>query len=201
MFAALAGLDHAGTAHLADEREAHVRQAREPVLPGLPLHLAYDVLKRIELVLIEAERLLHQRIALDKLGRSETHGNPRCLRVVLDQVRDAVDAAMQGAAIGSVGRAEVETTRTFAVTRDMHRVFHELPRPLVFGGGDGHDRNAQHALEQVDVDGAAVRGNLVHHVEGEHHGAIELHELHRKVEVALDVGGVDDVDEGVGLRL
>ena len=116
-------------------------------------------------------------------------------------MRDAVDAAMQGTAVGPVRRAEVEAARTLAVARDMHRVFHELSRPLVFGGGDGHDRNTQHAFEQVNVDRSAVRGDLVHHVEGEHHGAIELHELHRKVEVTLDVGGVDDVDEGIGLRL
>lgn len=32
------------------------------------------------------------------------------------------------------------------------------------------------------------------------HGAVELHKLHGEVEVALDIGGVDDIDDGIRAR-
>ena len=64
-------------------------------------------------------------------------------------------------------------------------------------GANGDNRHAHQALEQVDVYGAAVGGHLVHHVERDNHGAIELHKLQCQVQVTLDVGGVNDVDDGV----
>ena len=199
MLAAFPRLDHAAPARLADEGEAHIRQRGQAVLTRLLLHLGDDVLQRIELVLVERQRLADQLIALDQLGRGEAERNPRALGVVLDEMRDAVDAAVQGAAVRSAARrAEVQPTRALPMARDVQRVLDQLAGALVLRRRDGDDRDSQQALEEVDVDGPAVRGDLVHHVQRQHHGPVELHELHREIEVALDIRGVDDVDDRIG---
>ena len=161
------------------------------------------MLDAIELVFVEAERLDHEFIALDQFGCGKTHGNRRGLGVVFDEAADAVDTAVQRTVVGTrrVGRAEIDAPGALAVAGNVHRVLHELVDALVFSGGNGDDRHAEFAFELVDVDGAAIRRDLVHHVEGDDHGAVEFHELQRKIEVAFDVGGVDDVDDTVGLRV
>ena len=70
---------------------------------------------------------------------------------------------------------------------------------LVFHCRDGHHRQAQLSLHGVDAYRAPVVAHLVHHVQCQHHGHIELHELHGEIQVALDVGGIDDVDDALGV--
>ena len=82
-----------------------------------------------------------------------------------------------------VGRAEVLAHGRLLEPRHMQGVVHQLGRALVLGRRDGDDGDAQQLL------------HLVHHVEGQHHGHAQLHELHRQVQVALDVRGVHDVDD------
>ena len=48
------------------------------------------------------------------------------------------------------------------------------------------------------VDVVAVLLHLVHKVERYDHRPLQLQKLGGQVEVALNVGGVDDVDDGVG---
>ena len=40
---------------------------------------------------------------------------------------------------------------------------------------------------------------LVHHVQRQHHGHLQLQQLQGQVEVPLDVGGVHNVDDAVRL--
>ncbi len=64
---------------------------------------------------------------------------------------------------------------------------------------DRHDRQAEYRLHLVDIDGAAVAPDLIHHIEGQHHRDIEFHELHGEVEVALYIAGIHDVDDACRL--
>ena len=105
-----------------------------------------------------------------------------------------MDAAVHRAAVVLLA-AEVEPARTLLVLGHMDRMVHQFVHALVLGRRDGHHRDAQHGFHLVDADGAAVAAHLVHHVQGQHHGGIQLHELHRQVQVALDVGRVHDVDD------
>ena len=158
-----------------------------------------DVTHSVQLVLVEAERLGDELVALDELGRGKAHGNAHRLRVIVDEVDDCVDAAVQGAAVRSVGRAEVLPAGVVVVASNVDGVLHELVDALVLGGRDRNHGDAEGGFESVDVDGPAVLGDLVHHVERDDHGYVELHELEREVEISLDVGGVEDVDDRVGL--
>ena len=118
--------------------------------------------------------------------------------MVLNQVHDGVQAAVYRAA-RFVRIAEVHSAGTLLVVRDVQRVIDQLADALVFGRGDRYDRDPQHGLHLVDADGAAVGRHLVHHVQGKHHRHAQLHELHGEVEVAGEVGRVDDVDDAARL--
>ena len=65
-------------------------------------------------------------------------------------------------------------------------------------GGDGHDLAVECLREGGEVHHVAVLLEDVHHVDGDEHGDAELDELRGEVEVALEVGAVDDVQDGVG---
>ena len=106
-------------------------------------------------------------------------------------------AAVQGAVVRAVRRAEVHAARVLAEARHVQHVLHELGDALLARRGDGDHGDAERRLQAVHAHRAAVGRELVHHVEGEHHRPVELHELEREVEVALDVGGVHDVDDRV----
>ena len=56
-------------------------------------------------------------------------------------------------------------------------------------------------LHLVDEDAASVVAYLIHHVERQYHRCSKFHELHGEVEVALDVVGIHDVDDGLGFLL
>ena len=159
------------------------------------------MLDGVELVTVQMKCLGHQLIALNQLGRRKAHRDVGRRGMVLDKVGDAVNAAMQRAAVWTIGRAEVQATGALAEPRHVQSMFHQLADTLVAGSANGDNGHAQQALEQVDVHGAAVGRHLVHHVERDNHRAIELHKLQRQVQVTLDVGGVDDIDDGVGVLI
>ena len=77
----------------------------------------------------------------------------------------------------------------------MDSMPHNLVHTLVFHGTDGNDRNAENPLHSVDTNGSAITLHLVHHVESQHHRYVELHQLHGQIEVAFDVGCIDDIDD------
>ena len=193
VLAALAPAHHRLGAHLPDEAVAHVRQRRLPVGAHFALHLGDGVLHHVLLVFREVHLLQHGRVALHQLGGGKPHRHPGPLGVVLDEVADGVDAPVHRAG------AEVQPLGLFPVQRHLHGVLDELVDALVLGRRDGDDRDAQGLLQVVHMHRVAVGPHLVHHVQRQHHGDAQLDELQGQVEVALDVGGVHDVDDAVRL--
>ena len=70
---------------------------------------------------------------------------------------------------------------------------------LVLKSRDHHDRTTELLGELVRVDLVAVLLDQVGHVEGDDHGQAGLDNLKRQVQVALEVGGVDNLDDDIGL--
>ena len=141
-----------------------------------------------------ASRLDDVLVPLDELGGGEADRDAGLFRVVLDLVDHRVDAAVDRA-----GGAEVVHRGVHLVPGGLDGDLHQLVHALVLHGGDGHHRDAQGLGEPLDVDGAAAGGDLVHHVQGQHHGDPHLHQLEGQVQIPLDIGGVHDVDEAVRL--
>ena len=64
---------------------------------------------------------------------------------------------------------------------------------------DRNDGDPQHLFHLVDPDTAAVPAHLIHHVESQYHGNADLHQLHRQIQIALNVRGVHDVNDSPGM--
>lgn len=47
----------------------------------------------------------------------------------------------------------------------------------------------------VDADRTAVGPYLIHHIQRQDHGNSQLHELHGQVQIALNIRGVDNIDD------
>ena len=76
----------------------------------------------------------------------------------------------------------------------------EFGDALAGGGLHGDDGDAEALAEGGGVDGLLALGDDVDHVEDEDSGEAEFEDLGDEVEVALEVGGVDDADDAIGAR-
>ena len=193
---ALTAADHRFPADPLDKIIAHIRQGGVAVHAVLLLHLEDGMLHQLQLVLVQRQSLPDGGVVLDELGGGKTHRQAGLFRMVLDLHRHRMDAPVHRA-----GAAEVGDGGAALLPHGLHRPVDQLLDALVFGGGDGDHRDAQQAFHLLHVDGAAVGPDLVHHVQSQHHGGLALDELQGQVQVALDVGGVHDVDDAVRLSL
>ena len=75
----------------------------------------------------------------------------------------------------------------------------ELLDALVLKGRDHHDRATELLGQLFSVDLIAVLLDQVGHVEGNDHRQAGLDDLKRQVQIALEVGGIDNLDDDIGL--
>ena len=85
------------------------------------------------------------------------------------------------------------------IARRFIGALHQLLYALAAQGGDLHHRHAERLLQLFRVQPVAVLFDGVHHVQGDDDGDVYLHDLRREIEVAFEVGRVDDVDDAVRL--
>lgn len=140
----------------------------------------------------------YERIALGDLACGKTKRNAGLLSMILNEKHQAVQTAMYRPAM-IVSRTEIVDCRRLDKASGMQSVFNELFNALTPARRNRHNRNSQHRFHFIDANGTAVGSHLIHHVQGQNHGTAEFHELQREIHVALDVGGVDDVDDDVGV--
>ena len=153
------------------------------------------MLQHLLLILIKPQLIQDQLISLDNLAGRKAHRQARPIGVILDQMNDSVDAAVQRTRV-ILHVTEVLFQRPLLIMSDMNRVAHQLIDALILCRGDRNHRNPQHLFHPVDIDRAAVSAQLIHHIECNHHGNIHLQQLHREIEIALDVRRVHDIDDG-----
>ena len=186
------------SAYVVDKTETHIRDGGAAVQPAFGLHLQDDMLDHLFFILLQLQLVDDQRVALDHLVGGKAHRQPRAAGVVLDQVADGVDAAVHRASVLRFV-AEILPQGLFLIVRHVQRVVDQLLHAFVLGGGDRYHRHAQERLHLVYVHGAAVVGHFVHHVQRHNHGRVHFEQLHGEVQVALDVRGVRNVDDGARL--
>ena len=152
------------------------------------------MLQHLLFVLVQLQLLEDQLVPLDELAGRKAHRQPRALGVVLNEVADRVQAAVHRAAV-VVRVAEILAQRLFLKVGNMNGMPHQLVHALILCCGDRDHRNSQHGFHGIDVHGAAVAGHLVHHVQRHDHRAVHLQKLHGQIQVPLDVGRIDDIDD------
>ncbi len=195
---ALPGLDHRRAADLFDKREPHIRDGRRPVHAALLLHLADDMLQHLLLILVQPQAFLDLNVPFRQLARREPDRDLRLSGMVLDQMHDPMEASVDRPAL-LVLPAKIDPARTFLIFCHMKGVVHQLVRPFILDRRHRHHRDPQHGLHLIDPDGAAVSPDLIHHIQGKHNGNVQLHELHGQVQIPLDVGGIHNIDDPLGM--
>ena len=163
----------------------------------LLFHLQHDMLQHFLLVLVQLQLIRDQRIPFHKLGCRKPAGQAGRNRMVLDKMADGMQRPVHRSAV-ILGTAEILPQRTFLIPGYMNGMAHQLVHTLVPRCRDRHDRHAQHGFHGVHIHGAAVAPQLIHHVQRHHHGNVHFQQLHGQIQVALDVGGIHDIDNGFG---
>ena len=160
------------------------------VVVAVLLALSDQLLHASGLLLGEVDELAGVRVALKQLDgvvATLVGGNAR-RQIVLDVVQNVLDGGiklvLRHLALGSSG---------------LLNLLKELRDALVLEGRDHHDRAAELLGELVRVDLVAVLLDQVGHVEGDDYGQAGLDDLKRQVQVALEVGSVDHLDDDIGL--
>ena len=80
-----------------------------------------------------------------------------------------------------------------------HGGFRSLRAGLALQGGDLQNGAAQSLTQSFKIDIVAVFAHQINHIHRNHHGVSQLNQLGGQVEIALDVGAVDDVQNRVGM--
>ena len=173
MLLALVALDHGEGHHLFNKGVAHVGQSGVPVKAGLVFHLHDAVLDQLDLVLVQLQPLYNIRVVINELRRAEAGGYAQLVGVVLDQVDHRVDAAVDRGGIG----AEVSDSGQGLFPGGGDGLINELRDALPFCGADGHHGDPQSLAHFLHVHGAAVGVHLVHHIQRQHHGHLQLQKL------------------------
>ena len=88
-----------------------------------------------------------------------------------------------------------------AVLRSLYRGQRRFLDAVTLQGGNLHDRAAELTAQFFHVDAVPGLFHKVHHVQRDDHGDTQLGELGGQIEVALQVGRVHDIEDGVGLLL
>ena len=86
-----------------------------------------------------------------------------------------------------------------AAAGSLHRHFGGFCTALPFQGADLNDAAAQFPAEFFQVDAVTVLAHPVDHIHRHDHRQAQFDELGGQVKIALDVGAVDDVEDGVRL--
>ena len=85
------------------------------------------------------------------------------------------------------------------ILRYLYRGFGNVKAAFAFQGADGVDRGPDFRRQFLKVDGVAVLVDKVHHVDGDDHGQTYFDQLGGEVQIAFQIGAVDDVQDHVGL--
>ena len=194
MLAALSAFDHGFVTQFFDVFIAHGGNGGVAVQTALLLHLDDAVLQQLQLILVDGKALDDILVALDHLGRRKAPGHTRILGVVLDLVGHGVNAAVDRSVV-----TEVDALGAPFLSGGPNGTFDQLIDALILCRRDGDHRNSQFLRHFGHVDGAAVAPDLVHHVQSQNQRNVHLQKLEGQVEVPLDVGGVDNVDDAVGM--
>ena len=160
------------------------------VVIAILLALGDQLLYASSLLLSEVDELAGVRVALEQLDGviAALFGGNACRQIVLDVVQNVLD-----------GGIELVLRHLALRSSGLLDLLEELLDALVLKSRDHHDRAAELLGELVRVDLIAVLLDQVGHVEGNDHGQAGLDNLKRQVQVTLEVGGIDDLDDNIGL--
>ena len=160
------------------------------VVVAVLLALGDQLLHASGLLLGEVDELAGVRVALkqfDRVVATLVSGNA-CRQVVFDVVQNVLN-----------GRIELVLRHLALRSSGLLDLLEEFLDALVLKSGDHHNRAAELLGKLVGVDLVAILLDQIGHVEGNDHRQAGLDDLKRQVQIALQVGGIDHLNDNIGL--
>ncbi len=84
-----------------------------------------------------------------------------------------------------------------AACRNAYRLVHQFFHALALASDNRDHRDAHQLAELLAVDMLPLLFDIIHHIDSNHHRPPQFHQLNGEIEVALDVGAVDDIDDDI----
>ena len=183
-------LGHAFVDDVGDDAVALAGDDGLGIVVAVLLALGDQLLHASGLLLGEVDELAGVRIALEQLDGvvAALVGGDALRQVVLDVGQNVLD-----------GRVELVLRHLALGSSGLLDLIEQFRDALVLKSRDHHDRAAELLGKLIGVDLIAVLLDQVGHVEGDNHGQTGLDNLKRQVQVALEVGSVDHLDDDIGL--
>ena len=75
----------------------------------------------------------------------------------------------------------------------MDGMLYKLVNAFIFRRRDRYNRNAEHFLHPVYINGARVSRHFIHHIERNDHRNAHFKELHGKIKITFYVCRIDDI--------
>ena len=149
---------------------------------------------------IESELFQDQGIPFDDLAGGKARRKPDSYGMVFDHVLHRVDAPVYRTAV--VFRCtEILIQGLFLVFCNVNGMLDKFIDALSRRCRNRHHRCTEHLFHRIDINVSAIVGDLIHHVQGNHHRYAHLQQLHRQVQVPLYIRRVHDIDDCVRLLL
>ena len=193
MLLALFGLNDCLIADFFNKVKSHVRNGSRTVQSPLTFHLLYNMLQHLFFILVKLQFFKDQLIPLCKLGCCKAYRNPGFLCMVFDQMHNGVKASVNSSSV-IIRITKVYFFRLFLIFCHMKSMGYQLVNSLIFCCGNRNYRDSKHFLHPVDNDRTTVFPDLIHHIQGKNHGNIQLHQLHGKIKVPLNICGIHNIN-------
>ena len=71
-------------------------------------------------------------------------------------------------------------------------------KAIVFESRDFDNRTSHLAGEGVQIEFVPILANDIHHIDGDHHGNAQFHQLGSQIQISFGIGTVHDVQNGIG---
>ncbi len=153
------------------------------------------MLNHVKLILGKFQRTAHRLVAFYKFrgGKPRRDVNPLC--VVFHHMRNRMNR--------TVHRSGAEVLPHWQPTLPRRRQcnINQFANALVSACADRHDWHANLLLKLLELHSAAVRPDLIHHIERNHHRNIQLNKLKAKIEIPLNIRCIHDVDDAVRMSV
>ena len=113
--------------------------------------------------------------------------------MILNKMHYSMKTPVNSASI-FICTAEILSARSFLILSNMQRMIYQFLYTFILCSGNRYYRYSQHFLHFVYMYGATVGVHLIHHIESQHHRNIQLHKLHCKIQISLNICRIDNID-------
>ena len=116
-----------------------------------------------------------------------------CPQVELVLCTATADGMLQ--MLGTNQITEINCLRTFLIFCYMNGMLYQFINSFILCRRNRDDRDSQHILHLIDQNGTAVFPHLIHHIQRKNHRNIQFHQLHRQIQISLNIRRIYNVDD------